>query len=137
MLENTVAVLKSHLKNPVIGDLMAKELIEYYIEKRNVILGYRGKSAVDKSKFEYYERKLIEDNYDFWFSHYSKAYINRVLWILRRLKVGITPKQEYELINEYYDRMPMSELMFSRYDRNTLAADQNLKAYFQKHGVIK
>lgn len=137
MLEKTIAEYKKNMRSPVLGDIEAGKLISYYLEQRNKILQYKGKSAVDRRKFEYYESKLIEDDYRNWFSRYSKAQIDRELWLLRRLKVGISPRDEYNLINDYYDRLPLTDLIISQYDKNSLAADANLKKYFIKHGVIK
>ena len=136
MLERTKTQLAINLRRPVMGDIAVKQMLSSYLEQREKIMNYKGTSAVDVQKFEYYESKLLDDNYDTWFHHYTKAYINRVLWLLRRLKVGISPRDEYKLINDYYARMPMGELMMSRYDKNTLAADPKLKAYFKKHNVI-
>ena len=135
MLENTIRTLNYRLKSPVLGDIRARALIDNYLEKRNRILRYQGKSAVDREKFIFYESILIEDKYDSWFHRYSEAYLNRVLWLLRRLKVGITPQEEYNLISEYYDRMPMSELYIAQYDRKSLAANKVLKNYFERNGV--
>lgn len=137
MLDRTIAQLAINLRKPVMGDLAVKQMLEGYLEQREKILKYKGTSAVDVQKFEYYESKLIKDDYDTWFHYYTKGYLNRVLWVLRRLKVGLSPFDEYRLINTYYDRMPMGELVMARYDKNTLAADPKLKAYFKEHGVIK
>ena len=119
------------------GDLRVRDMLEYYSEKRKTILNYKGKSAVDKEKVKLYESILLEDKYDTWFHRYSKAYLDRVLWLIRRLKVGITPMEEYELVVSYYNRMPISEVMFSRYDKKSLSRNPVLWKYFQEHGIVK
>ena len=137
MLDATLTMMNYRMQSPCMGDLRVRDMLEYYSEKRKTILNYKGKSAVDKEKVKLYESILLEDKYDTWFHRYSKAYLDRVLWLIRRLKVGITPMEEYELVVSYYNRMPISEVMFSRYDKKSLSRNPVLWKYFQEHGIIK
>ena len=137
MLDATLRMMNYRMQSPCMGDLRVRDMLEYYSEKRKTILNYKGKSAVDKEKVKLYESILLEDKYDTWFHRYSKAYLDRVLWLIRRLKVGITPMEEYELVVSYYNRMPISEVMFSRYDKKSLYRNPVLWKYFQEHGIIK
>ena len=137
MLDATLRMMNYRMQSPCMGDLRVRDMLEYYSEKRKTILNYKGKSAVDKEKVKLYESILFEDKYDTWNHRYSKAYLDRVLWLIRRLKVGITPMEEYELVVSYYNRMPISEVMFSRYDKKSLSRNPVLWKYFQEHGIIK
>ena len=123
------------LGRDTVGDEICKGLLDYYTEQRNTILNYKGKSAVDIQKYEYYEARLFTDSYDDWWHRETKASINRKLWLLRRLKVGITPQEEFNIFTRYFQNLPELEKRFAMYGQNALYSDVGLREYFSKHGV--
>lgn len=135
MLYNTMRTLEYRLQSPCVGDLRARELIKYFKDTDEKVLGYKGKSAVNVERYKYYRDLFIEDNYSKWFSGYTKTYIDRVFWFLRRLKCNITPQQEYDLLLQYIDRMPMYDKYFELYGSGVIVKNVELNNYFKRNGV--
>lgn len=115
MAELNLSKLKKeqfYKKPKMVGDRRGRSLLDFYLEQRKKILAYQGTSAVNKKRFYAWEKIFIKDNRDFWWHRADKSYLSNVLWFLRRLKVGITQKDEKKLFVALFNKFPM----FRRYE---------------------
>jgi hypothetical protein len=120
---NGVLNHKDYVSPTCYGDTVMKENIDYYIEKRNAILA---NDKIDKQLVLFYENKLIKDNRDAWWHHYSKSYLNKVLWFLKRLTKGLELKSEFDLLKQFYQRLPMYLQRYGQYGMDDLQHDKDI-----------
>lgn len=109
---------KKYKKPTCMGDRWARELIDHYFSQRDKILAYRGKSAVDRRAVGFFEPLLLTTNWERWWHYYDKKYVDTVLWLLRRLKVGLRRKAEKELFTQFYERLPYHRTFPMNYNKN-------------------
>lgn len=103
--KSEVTKLQFYAKPYMAGDYYYSKLVDHYFDQREKILAYKGASAVDRHAVAFYESLFIFPTRAFWWHNVDKKYLNTILWLLRRLKVGITPEQEMQLFLQFRDRL--------------------------------
>ena len=99
-------------KNPgCIGDHLAIKLFDHYINQKKTIMKYQGRSSVNRSLYNYYEKIFIKNDKRFWWHNADQKYINTVLWFLRRLKNDIDLDREKKLFCNLVLKMPYHRLI--------------------------
>jgi hypothetical protein len=131
-------LLKGILANPryktaeVIGDKYLIEKVNLYLEGREKVLNQKN---INVSRIEFYEQKLIKDDWDAWWYHYTKNYLNAVLWLLKRLKNNITPEQEFNLLKQFYNKLPGYVRKNGLYGMDDISNDKELTDYFTNNNI--
>ena len=105
----------------MMGDKWASERVDRYFAGRSKILKYAGKSRVDRRKLNAYEPFLVGNTYGFWWHYSDNKYLDRVLWLLRRLKVGLRKEAERALVADFILALPFHRQFSFRVD-NEFAA---------------
>ena len=118
MIAKSIISKQNWYKSPrMTGDKWAVERVDMYFDERKKVLAYKGKSAVDRRAFNFYEKLLIAPGATgapetpgkgadwggdarFWWNR-DFTFIRKVMWFLRRLKVGITKAQEAKLLRQW------------------------------------
>lgn len=116
-----------------LGDDYLTEKVNYYLEGREKVLK---QNKINADRIFYYEQKLIKDDWDAWWYHYTKNYLNAVLWFLKRLKTDTTPAQEWNLLKQFYSKLPKCIIKNGLYGMDDLAKDTELGNYFIKNKII-
>ena len=125
---NNVLEHKDYKAPTAVGDHMMIEKVNLYLEKRKKILA---NSKIDKKLFKFYEDKLIKDNRDIWWHHYSKSYLNNVLWFLKRLNKDLNLEDEFKLLKQFYQRLPMTTRLYGMYGMDNLQCDKEIYEKFK------
>lgn len=98
--------LEFYKANRMRGDYWATELVDHYLDQRRKILLYRGPSEVDRASFYRFEKVLISPEYKFWWYYADKSWINKILWLLRRFKVGLGRETKRNLLGNWVLDIP-------------------------------
>ena len=127
-----LTTLDPYCKPAMAGDRWAREILDFYRSEIKKIRKYKGKSKVNVRRMGFYEPLLISQSWKWWWHFADNSFIRNVIWFFRRLKVGLSPKQEWNLLNQFYSRLPMHRQML---DMGAITKSKELYEYFQRHGV--
>ena len=117
-------------KNPTtVGDHIMIDKVNLYLERRKKILS---NPKINKKLFSFYENKLIKDDRTAWWHHYSKSYINNVLWFLKRLTKDLNLESEFKLLKQFYQRLPMTTQRYGQYGMDNLQRDHDIYEKFKQ-----
>lgn len=88
------------------GDHWASDRVDWYLTERKKVLGYGGKSAINKKAFSEYENELMSASHKFWWSNADDKYLRDLMWLFRRLKKGLSKEEEKNLVADFILRLP-------------------------------
>jgi len=98
--------LEFYNRHHMMGDTWASERVDWYLAERKKILGYGGKSVINKKAFSEYENELVGDTYRFWWNNADSKYLRDLMWFFRRLKKSLSREEEKNLVADFVLRLP-------------------------------